>query len=139
MKKSKKTEIIEEEIVETTTSNVTNQGLDSNVETSFFYTNDKFINQLDDEDFYGLIFSKYPSLLSTNSTDAILKKTLTQLLEDEKFVEYILEYNNITIYDFFKVLYRRYGALFNTLYNKKVKAIIENKNYAKITKTKRSY
>lgn len=139
MKKQKNTEVETTiEIEETTTETVTNQGLESNVETSFFYTNDKFINQMDDNVFYDLIISKYPNLNLSNA-DTILKKTLAQFLEDEEFVEYILEFYNISIYDLFKVLYRMYGALFNTLYSKKIRSIIETKNYAKCTKPKKTY
>lgn len=112
---------------------ITNHSLDSNVETSFFYTNDKFINSIDNIDIITVILEKYPSLNGQN-TDSVLKKTIIQILEDDEFIEYILNYYNMSIYDFFKVLYKQFGTIFSGIYLKKVKKTIENKNYAKNTK-----
>lgn len=109
---------------------ITNHSLDSNVETSFFYTNDKFINSIDNIDIIAVLLEKYPNLNSQN-TDSVLRKTIIQILDDDEFIKYILNYYNMSIYDFFKVLYKQFGAIFNGIYLKKIKKTIENKEYAK--------
>lgn len=55
-----------------------------------------------------------------------------QVLENEEFIEDLLDYYALTIFDFFKIIYKNYSSLFNTLFIKKVKDRIKNKKYARV-------
>jgi len=58
------------------------QAVDTAVENSFFYTNDKFINSLDTEDVMAYAKEHYPNL-STSSTDTMIKKSLNAMLDND--------------------------------------------------------
>lgn len=58
---------------------------ENDIDTSFFYTNDKFINTLDNDVVISEIQKKYPELSSKNA-DGIIKKHLTYFLEDEEYI-----------------------------------------------------
>ncbi len=116
----------------------TTEMLESNVEMSFFYTSDKIINALDNIDILKQFRTKYPELRPKN-TDFIIKKTIVQILNDEKFVERALKYYNITIQDFFKILYKEYSSVFNGIYMKKLKKVVNDKSYAICKRRKSDY
>jgi len=48
----------------------------------------------------------------------------------------MLQYFNISVYDFFKMLYKSYASLFRGSYLKKLKAQVEGKKYAKVVRTR---
>lgn len=102
----------------------------NSVDSSFFYTSDKQLNALDDSEIIKYIIQTYPNFVQS-SKDALLKKTFLAILDDEKFINSILNHYDLTIYDFFKIVYKNYSALFNTLFIKKVKDKIKNKKYAR--------
>ena len=104
------------------------QSVEAVVNQSFFYTNDKFFDQLDNNDIMKAILKKYPRL-STSNTDSIIKKALIEMLNDEAFVSEILSYYNISIYDLFKMLHKTYSSIFKGTYLKKVKSNLEGKSY----------
>lgn len=104
------------------------QSFESNVETSFFYTLDKFINSLDNNSIFYDIQKKYENINLSNN-DTVIKKSLALFLDDEKFVNSILKKYNITIFDLFKILYTKYNSLFKGPYIKKIKKIITDKKY----------
>ena len=117
---------------QTTESNKEEQQLgtgafESDVETSSFYTSDKFFNKLDDTEIFNTLCEQYPQLQSEE--DSIVKKTFIQLLNDESFVEQVLSYYNITIYDFFKLIYSQYSSIFKGPYLKKIKSELASKRY----------
>ena len=124
-----KTQQVQEQTIE---SNNEEQQLctgafESDVETSFFYTSDKFFNKLDDIEIFNTLCEQYPQLQSEE--DSTVKKTFIQLLNDELFVEQVLSYYNITIYDFFKLIYSQYSSIFKGPYLKKVKSELASKRY----------
>ena len=61
------------------------------------------------------------------------------MLNDVDFIESILSFFNITIYDLFKVLYNKFGSLFKGQYLKKVKSVIDGKRYLSATRKKHEY
>ena len=109
----------------------TNQSFEYNVDTSFFYTSDKFINALDNEAIISQIQKKYPDL-SDKSTDSVIKKNIVKFLDDEQFVESVLEFYNLTIFDLFKLFYKLYGAVFKGMYLVKIRKVISDKKYASV-------
>lgn len=125
---SKKIPIVEESMPAEQSTSIEN--FNNSVETSFFYTNDKYINSLDDNEIINRITSRYPDFNQQNK-DTQLKKIFLQLLDDEEFILNTLDYYNIDIYEFFKIIYKNYSALFNTLFIKKVREKIQNHTYAK--------
>ena len=125
---SKKMPIVEESMPAEQSASIEN--FNNSVETSFFYTNDKYLNSLDDNEIISRITSRYPDFNQQNK-DTQLKKIFLQLLDDEEFILDTLDYYNIDIYDFFKIIYKNYSTLFNTLFIKKVREKIQNHTYAK--------
>ena len=107
------------------------EDFNSTVDTSFFYTNDKHLNAIDDAEVINRIVAHYPDFNQKNK-DTQLKKIFLQVLENEEFIEDLLDYYTLTIFDFFKIIYKNYSSLFNTLFIKKVKDRIKNKKYARV-------
>lgn len=114
--------------------NVSSSSVEYCVETSFFYTSDKFINSLDNDSIMHTIQSKYENV-HVDNTDSIIRKNIVLFLNDESFVEYILQHYNITILDLFKLLYQQFSSLFKGPYLKKIRKTISNKRYAKLRRT----
>lgn len=102
----------------------------NSVDSSFFYTSYKQLNALDDSEIIKYIIQTYPNFVQS-SKDALLKKTFLAILDDEQFINSILNHYDLTIYDFFKIVYKNYSSLFNTLFIKKIKDKIKNKKYAR--------
>lgn len=107
------------------------EDFNSTVDTSFFYTNDKHLNAIDDVEVINKIMEQYPEFNQKNK-DTQLKKIFLQVLENDEFIEDLLDYYALTIFDFFKIIYKNYSSLFNALFIKKVKDGIKNKKYARV-------
>lgn len=84
------------------------------------------------------ILQKYP-MLGQDQTDAVIKKQIVIFLNDVDFIEQLMEFYNITVYDMFKVLFKQYGSIFKGPFLKKVKTQLDGKNYATITRKKNCY
>ena len=106
------------------------EDFNNTVEISFFYTIDKKLDSIDDADIIHEILKKYPEL-NQQEKDIYLRKVLIQVLNDDDFIVYIINKYNITILEFFKILYKEYSALFNALFIKKLKDLLKTKAYAK--------
>ena len=102
---------------------------ESTFDTSFFYTNDKFLDAIDDNQILAFIRKKYPEL-KPNNTDVILRKYLLKFLDDEKFIEKMLKFYNLTMYDLIKILSKSYGILFKGQFLKKIQNQLKTKSYA---------
>ena len=61
------------------------------------------------------------------------------MLDDSDFVEHILAFFNLTIYDLFKLMYNKFGSLFKGPYLKNVKSAIDGKRYLSATRKKHDY
>ena len=127
---AKKVQIVEE-VQDDDKPTASIEDFNSTVDTSFFYTNDKHLNAIDDVEVINRIMSRYPDFNQKNK-DTQLKKILLQVLDDDLFVSDILEYFSLTIFEFFRIIYKNYSSLFNTLFIKKVKDRIKNKKYARV-------
>lgn len=127
---AKKVQIVEE-VQDDDKPTASIEDFNSTVDTSFFYTNDKHLNAIDDVEVINRIMSRYPDFNQKNK-DTQLKKILLQILDDDLFVSDILEYFSLTIFEFFRIIYKNYSSLFNTLFIKKVKDRIKNKKYARV-------
>lgn len=115
----------------------TNAMFENSVDTSFFYTNDKFINSIDNDEIIAKIQSKYPDL-SDKNTDSVIKKNIIHFIEDDAFVKLILDYYSINIFELFKLLYKMFSTVFKGMYLVKIRKILENKNYVEYS-TKRKF
>lgn len=107
-------------------------------ETSFFYTSDKFINAFEDDEITKYIQEKFPLFRSDDANDAILRKTIIEILNDVRFMNKLLEYYNMTIFDFFKYLYRQESSLFKGQFLKRLQKAMKYKKYA-ITAKKQAF
>ena len=106
------------------------ESVETAVDNSFFYTCDKVFDELDQKDILDSVILEYPGF-STDNDDSTIKRTLVEILENEDFMSKILSYYNITIYEFFKLLYKNYASIFKGLYLKKIRHEVEGKSYAK--------
>ena len=104
------------------------QTIEAVVNQSFFYTNDKFFDQIDNEEIMAAIIKSYPRM-STANTDSVIKKALIEMLNNEEFVSEILEFYNINIFDLFKILHKIYASIFKGTFLKKLKTNIAGKSY----------
>ena len=106
------------------------EDFNNTVDNSFFYTNDKRINAIDESEIISRMLIQYPDFNQQNK-DTQLKKLFLQMLDDDVFILDILDYFNLTIYDFFKIIYKNYSSLFNALFIKKVKEKLQNCKYVR--------
>lgn len=102
------------------------EDFNNSVDTSFFYTSDKKLNAIDDEEVIQKLVEKHPDFVQ-QSKDTLLRKTFLEILDDEELVADVLEYYSLTMHDFFKIVYKQYSSLFNTLFIKKVREKIASK------------
>ena len=114
---------------DSTTSSI--EDFNNTVENSFFYTSDKKINSIDDIEIMRKLLSKYPDFNQQNK-DTMLRKIFLNMLDDIKFIQSILKYYNLTIHEFFKIVYKQYPSLFNALFINKVKSSLAKNKYADI-------
>ena len=84
------------------------------------------------------ILQKYP-LLCQDQTDVVIKKQIVAFLNDSVFIEQLMEFYNLTVYDMFRVLYTQYGTMFKGPFLKKVKSQLDGKQYATVIRKKHSY
>lgn len=96
---------------------------------SFFYTNDKFMNQFEDKDIIADIQKKYPKFMIDSSSDSELKKTVCEVIQDKKFVEQILESYDMTVLDFFKFVFRLDMGIFKGAFLTKISHIVNGVGY----------
>lgn len=100
----------------------------NSVDTTFFYTSDKKLNAMDDDEIVMKIIEQYPEFSQSNK-DTQLRKQFLTILDDKILIDDILEYYNLTIHEFFKIIYKQYSSLFNTLFIKKVRQKLEDNGY----------
>lgn len=111
---------------------------EADIQHTFFYTDNKFFASLDNKEIMSAILQKYP-LLCQDQTDAVIKKQIVAFLNDSVFIEQLMEFYNLTVYDMFRVLYTQYGTMFKGPFLKKVKSQLDGKQYATVTRKKHSY
>lgn len=126
------------DITEQTITKDIASSFESDIQHTFFYTDNKFFENLDTKEIMKTILKKYP-LLSQEQTDVIIKKQIVLFLNDVSFIEYLMEFYNLTVYDLFKILYKQYGSIFKGPFLKKIKTQLDGKKYATVTRKKHSY
>ena len=102
---------------------------ESNSRTTFFWTNDKFIDGLDDKEILKRLQIKYPAL-APNQDEQEQKKQIILLVNDKQFVEEIFAWYSIDEFDLFKILYQYFGNVFKGPFLKKIKLEMRDKTYA---------
>lgn len=102
--------------------------------SKFFYSNDRFIDTFDDMQLYESMTKHYPEFLDVNNTEQIKRKIVIDILNDNEFMNDILEKYNMKIMDFFRFLFRLCPSIFKGFFVKKIQKTIKNKKYAKSVK-----
>lgn len=100
--------------------------------TSFFWTNDRFIESMDDKNIIEKIQTKYPAL-APNKDEQEQKKQIVQLVNDKEFVEELFKWYSIDEFDLFKLMYQYFGNVFKGPFLKKIKLEMRDKTYATTT------
>lgn len=100
------------------------QAIESAVDNSFFYTNDKFFDQLDSTMIINDIIQSYPGFIGTN-TDTEIKHEFLAMIQNTDYVYSLLEQYNLTLNEFLKILCKSYGSIFKGMFLRKVKTILE--------------
>lgn len=100
------------------------QEIESAVDNSFFYTNDKFFDQMDSTTIINEILMSYPEFIATN-TDTQIKHEFLDMLQNTEYVNSLLEQYNMTINDFMKIMCKAYGSIFKGMFLKKIKTLLE--------------
>lgn len=85
-------------------SNVLPSHYESTSKTTFFWTNDKFIDGLDDGEILKQLQTKYPTL-AVDQDEQEQKKQIILLVNDKQFVEELFAWYSIDEFDLFKILY----------------------------------
>ena len=85
-----------------------------NEETNYFnngiyYTIDKFIDKLDIQEIYNKIEDKY-FLSNPEISDYVRKQIFLELLNDKEFVMSLIDYYNINMTEFLKILFKKYDS-----------------------------
>lgn len=109
--------------------------LENYVHNSFFYTQDNIIDELDHDNIINEIIKRYPGFSLENNI-LIIKSTLLEILNNEKFVMTLLKHFKISIFDFFTVIYKNYSPIFNSHFLIRIKNEIKNKQYLQVTTDK---
>lgn len=116
-----KVENIELESVNKNTPNI--QEIESTVDNSFFYTNDKFFELMDSTMILNTLIEKYPGFKATN-TDTEIKHEFLNMIQNKVFVQQILVYYNLTLNEFIKIICKYYPTIFKGIFLKKIKNIL---------------
>ena len=115
---------IEQQSNENQQPTIQTEQFNNTIDTLFFYTNDKQVNSIDDAEIIQYIIMSYPEFIQ-QTKDSQLKKIFLEMLDNKQFILKLLEQFDLTIYDFFKLIYKNYSSLFNALFIKKVKAKLQ--------------
>lgn len=96
----------------------------------FFYTNDKFISTFEDSEILKYLRSFYPVFMRDPSDFSTQKKQIIEMLSNAKFMDAFLKRYDITIFEFFKFLFRLEPDLFKGSFLKRVQKAMKYKKYA---------
>jgi hypothetical protein len=97
----------------------------------FFYTFEKSLKKMDDDELFAELVKKHENLEKVED-DALLRKEILDILENEEYVNSLLEKFSMTILDFISALYRKLGTVFaNASFIRKLKVTMVGKSYAK--------
>lgn len=72
----------------------------------------------------------------TSKSDSDAKRLIIELIEDKEFVIQLLDYYNITIFDFFKLMFRTEMTVFKGSFLTRISKIVNDIDYSKQMKAK---
>lgn len=99
----------------------------SNSGDSLFYTQDSVFQKIDDNIILDTIRDKYENFVITTN-ESVLKKTLLDILNDEKLIRFVLKRYNIILSELMRIIFNNYAGIFESnSFLKKVKLIIDEK------------
>lgn len=96
----------------------------------FFYTNDKFITRFEDDDILDYLKVHYPLFMKNPLDFQTQKKQILEMLQNAQFMDDLLNYYDMNIYEFFKFLFRLEPDLFRGSFLKRVQKAMRYKKYA---------
>lgn len=96
----------------------------------FFYTNDKFVATFEDDDILKYLKDHYPLFMKDSLDLQTQKKQILDMLQNAKFMEEILSYYDMNVYEFFKFLFRLEPDIFKGSFLKRVQKALRYKKYA---------
>lgn len=96
----------------------------------FFYTNDKFITRFEDDNILEYLKEHYPLFMKDPLDFQTQKKQILDMLQNAQFMEDLLNYYDMNIYEFFKFLFRLEPDLFKGSFLKRVQKAMRYKKYA---------
>lgn len=87
---------------------------------SFFYTDEKFIDQFEDREILEYVRMAHPEYNPKAGDDSALRKAILSILSDSRFMSRLLDRYGMTIFDFFKFLFRIEPSVFKGTFITKV-------------------
>lgn len=88
--------------------------------SSFFCTSDAFFDTLDDQQLYKSLVVQYKGLDAAVTSEREKRDDIIRMLENEDFIEQLLETYNMDVFDLFKFLFRLCPSVFKGLFVRKV-------------------
>lgn len=88
--------------------------------SSFFYTDEKFITQFEDNEILTYVRMSHPEFDPKAGDESRLRKAILSLLDDSKFVSGLMDRYGMTVFDFFKFLFRMEPSVFKGAFITKV-------------------
>lgn len=102
--------------------------------SKFFCSMDTYLDNMNDWEIYDSIQMKYPGLSINEQNESVRKKAIIDMVQDEQFINDILNLYDMNILDFFRFMFRLCPSLFKGLFLKRIQAIVADKQYAKSVK-----
>lgn len=86
----------------------------------FFYTDEKFVAQFEDGEILERVRAAHPEFDPKAGDDAKTRKAILQVLDDSDLVSDVMDMYNMTVFDFFKFLFRMEPGVFKGAFIPKV-------------------
>ena len=99
-------------------------------DSTFFCSNDKFLQKVDDRGLYQQIVLTWPSLSIACCNMHEKRNSIASMLMDDEYMNDLMVSYDMTFVDFFKFLLRLCPSLFKGLFITKVQDILRNREYA---------
>ena len=96
---------------------------------TFFYTNDKYFNQMDDKLIVASIQQKYPLFMKNGVSENDLKQVIVEIIQDRKFVDGLMDFYNLSMHEFFKFMFRRETSVFRGPFLNKLHKVLRECGY----------
>lgn len=96
--------------------------------TTFYYSNEEHLNNIDNIQVIRYIQTKYPAIDEAN-TDLVIKQNLLSLFNDSIFTLKVLKTFDMTFRELLSILISNYQTIFNHYFVKKLITIINDKQY----------